>query len=189
MHVPTSSRKASSPQDPPVLGFLSALQADGAIVGGYLLLNAAARPLEFHCTAPVRPTRAQEILYGPTLEPFLYGEQIGGALVAKTKLKPVCIFTDTALMLSARTIQDTPLACLASTNSESFFLGDCQAYVAKGHSADISAVQATWDKLEDFDVQEPFTRIREALQEVGSASRPARSASEPQDAAKARRAA
>ena len=42
-----------------------------------MLLNLAGRPLEFHCTAPVKPNRVQQILYGPSLQPYLYGEQIG----------------------------------------------------------------------------------------------------------------
>src|SRR2546421_4309876 len=50
--------------------------------GGLLVLNAAGRPLEFHCTTPLKPNRAQEILYGPTLRPYLYGERIGATLVA-----------------------------------------------------------------------------------------------------------
>ena len=37
---------------------------------------------------PVRPSRAQQILYGPTLEPYLLGEQIAGALLDEAKLKP-----------------------------------------------------------------------------------------------------
>ncbi len=68
----------------PTLGFLTIVDGSqhGAI-GGFLVLNDAGRPLEFHCTTPVKPNRAQEILYGPTLRPYLYGEQIGATLVAK----------------------------------------------------------------------------------------------------------
>jgi hypothetical protein len=56
------------------LGFLAVVEHElHGLFGGYLLLNATGRPLEFHCTAPVRPNRAQQILYGPTLEPYLYG--------------------------------------------------------------------------------------------------------------------
>ena len=71
------------------LGFLTVVEhAELGLLGGYLLLNAAGRPLEFHCTAPVKPNRAQEILYGPTLKPFLYGEQIGQTLLTRSKLTP-----------------------------------------------------------------------------------------------------
>ena len=59
-------------QQPLPIGFLSVLDDEelGAI-GGYLVLSRNGRPLEFHCTSPVRANRAQQILYGPTLQPFL----------------------------------------------------------------------------------------------------------------------
>ena len=68
---------ASDSKSLPAIGFLTVVTIpDQGLVGGYLVLNAAARPLEFHCTTPVRANRAQEILYGPTLRPYLFGEQI-----------------------------------------------------------------------------------------------------------------
>ncbi len=82
-------------KSPTALGFLTVIEhPQHGLMGGYLVLNGAGRPLEFHCTAPVKPNRAQQILYGPTLEPFLYGEQIGQALVAKSQLEPLLICTD-----------------------------------------------------------------------------------------------
>ena len=56
--------------------------------------NPAGRPLEFHCTTPLKPNRAQEILYGPTLESFLYGEQIGRTLIQQGGESPLVVFTD-----------------------------------------------------------------------------------------------
>lgn len=53
------------------------------LFGGFLLLNRTGRPLEFHCTAPIRPNRAQDIFYGTSLESYLYGEAIGSTLLAK----------------------------------------------------------------------------------------------------------
>ena len=71
------------------MGFLTIVESSAqGIFGGYLLLNEAGRPLEFHCTAPVRPNRAQQILYGPTLKPYLFGEQIGQTLLSQTKITP-----------------------------------------------------------------------------------------------------
>jgi len=56
----------------PALGFLTVVDhPQYGLFGGYLVLTAAGRPLEFHCTAPIKPNRAQEILYGPTLHAFL----------------------------------------------------------------------------------------------------------------------
>ena len=59
----------------PAIGFLTVTEhAEHGLFGGYLILNVSGRPLEFHCTAPLKPSRAQEILYGPTLRPFLFGD-------------------------------------------------------------------------------------------------------------------
>ena len=74
----------------PTFGFLTVVDdARFGLCGGYLVLNPAGRPLEFHCTAPIKPNRAQEILYGPTLHDFLYGEQIGGALIGNGRRSAV----------------------------------------------------------------------------------------------------
>src|SRR5688572_20978022 len=87
----------------PALGFLTVVEhAQHGLFGGYLVLNLAGRPLEFHCTAPVKPNRAQQILYGPTLEPYLYGEQIGQALVAKCELEILVLCTDRPAALAVR---------------------------------------------------------------------------------------
>jgi hypothetical protein len=75
-----------------------------------LVLNVAGRPLEFHCTAPIKPNRAQHILYGPTLEPYLFGEQIGQALVAKSAADPLMICTDLRPAMAVRPLVDPPVA-------------------------------------------------------------------------------
>ena len=76
-----------SPSQETTFGYLSTLEsAEHGYFGGYLIVSPLGRPLEFHCTAPVRPSRAQEILYGPTLQPYLLGEQICGALLEAAKL-------------------------------------------------------------------------------------------------------
>ncbi len=97
-------------EQPFALGFLTVVdQSSQGLVGGYLLLNAHARPLEFHCTVPVRPNRAQEILYGATLEPFIYGEQIGPTLIKTSKLRPAAVFTDCCPALAAAAHVEPPL--------------------------------------------------------------------------------
>lgn len=104
-----ASRKSAASQ--PALGFLTvwAHETDG-LFGGYLALNLVGRPLEFHCTAPIKANRAQEILYGPTLEPYLYGEQIGQTLLEKATLAPLVICTDSRPALAVRDFVDAPVA-------------------------------------------------------------------------------
>jgi hypothetical protein len=103
MDIETNPQKA--------LGFLTVVEdPQFGLFGGYLILNLAGRPLEFHCTAPIRPNRAQEILYGPTLEPFLYGEQIGQTLIKQGGATPLLVCTDSRPVLAARQHVPMPLA-------------------------------------------------------------------------------
>ncbi len=102
--------KAKS-SDKPLIGFLSVIEhPQHGLFGGYLILNLAGRPVEFHCTAPVKPNRAQQILYGPTLDSFLYGEQIGGTLLGHAKSHPLAICTDREPVLALGELTDVPVA-------------------------------------------------------------------------------
>ena len=95
----------------PAIGFLTVIDhPQHGLFGGYLVLNLAGRPLEFHCTAPIKPNRAQQILYGPTLESFLYGEQIGSTLLGHAKTSPLVVCTDREPVLSLRDLVDLPVA-------------------------------------------------------------------------------
>lgn len=92
------------------LGFLTVVEhPQFGLFGGYLVLNMAGRPLEFHCTSPIKPNRAQEILYGPTLEGFLYGEQIGQTLVSQATSHPLVICTDRCSALATREFVSAPM--------------------------------------------------------------------------------
>ena len=94
----------------PTLGFLTVVEhSQYGLFGGYLILNTAGRPLEFHCTAPIKPNRAQEILYGPTLEAFLYGEQIGQTLIGQSSVPPLLVCTDREPALAAREHVSAPV--------------------------------------------------------------------------------
>ena len=104
------------------LGFLTVLGAPRTgLVGGLLILNRLGRPVEFHCTAPLRPNRAQEILYGASLIPFLCGEQIAPALLRKAKAPLWALLTDTRTTLTLQNEIKTPLLLLLgekTVNSE-----------------------------------------------------------------------
>ncbi|MGE3315242.1 MAG: hypothetical protein AB7O26_09010 [Planctomycetaceae bacterium] len=97
------------------LGFLTAIEtSDRGYVGGLLVTNHFGRPLEFQCTAPVKPNRTQEILYGPTLVPFVLGELIGRTLVEKVGVKPHLVLTERAELLDVRAHVSLPVACVES---------------------------------------------------------------------------
>jgi hypothetical protein len=93
------------------LGFITIIDhPQHGLVGGYLVLNQAGRPLEFHCTNPVKPNKTQEILYGVALEPYLYGEQIARTLISKSKLGVTAILTDLVSILAVYGLVDYPVA-------------------------------------------------------------------------------
>ncbi len=163
----------------PSLGFLTVVEhAELGLLGGYLLLNASGRPLEFHCTAPVKPSRAQEILYGPTLKPFLYGEQIGQTLLTRSKLTPALVCTDSEAMLAVRDHTRIPVALVGATaglpSSAAFRLGQTDLLLPAPYATDEQTIRQHWPAQADhLDLAEPFARIREALDEAQKSARAA----------------
>ncbi len=120
------------------MGFLTVLEHEQlGLVGGYLILNTAGRPLEFHCTAPVKPNRAQQILFGPTLDAYLYGEQIGQTLIAKGSVEPLAVCTDVERVLSVRDFVTPPVALVLREE-------DADASTATGPLADGGAAACVW---------------------------------------------
>ena len=153
-------------------GFLTTLESQAhGLFGGYLVVDALGRPLEFHCTAPVRVSRAQQILYGPTLQGHLHGRQVGGALLAEAKATPAIVLTDSEPMLHVRPHTSLPVALVrrgeSGPTSGGFSLG---AAVVSPHAddaalaADLEARLATLAAA--VDLCEPFERIRAALDEA-----------------------
>lgn len=101
---------ASGDKTLPTIGFLTVVEhAETGLTGGLLILNTAGRPVEFHCTAPLKPNRAQEILYGHTLRPYLYGEQIGQTLLSKARNETLFVCTDVEPALCVRDSVDLPV--------------------------------------------------------------------------------
>lgn len=166
-----------TPTGTTIFGYLSAVEtADHGYFGGYLLISSLGRPLEFHCTAPIRPSRAQEILYGPTLRPYLLGEQIAGTLLAKSQAKPQIILTDQSSALCRRGAVGVPIVVLdpigtdaALTTPPSLVLTvaghTCE--LPPGSESDRDTVIALLSMLSNHvDLPEPFERIHEAIREA-----------------------
>jgi hypothetical protein len=92
------------------LGFLTVIdQSPSGLTGGYLVLNKAGRPLEFHCTMPISPEKIQKILYGDMLLPFLYGERIAQTLINRSKLPVFSVLTNHADILPVQSLVSTPI--------------------------------------------------------------------------------
>lgn len=197
---------ASDTKSLPAIGFLTVIESpQHGLFGGYLVLNTAGRPLEFHCTAPVKANRAQEILYGRTLRPYLYGEQIGQTLLRRARNEPLLVCTDVDAALSVRDFVNTPVALVLGDETSGvraraedadhpgenpirlridpphdsigdtadsdhlirFQVGPHLLAVPSAYPLDRDNVVAGWQPYADgIDLGEPFSRIREAIEEA-----------------------
>lgn len=176
-------------------GYLCVIEhADQGIFGGYLLVNELARPLEFHCTTPVKPTRAQEILYGAALISYLYGERIGRTLVEKASRTPTAILVDDSRAATVGEFVELPVVSIEPVSSNPDF-EEVGIHCVEPHAAreprNGAVMNRTWDlggrqaKLVSaadknshglaeslrrfagqFDMLEPFERIRQAIEEA-----------------------
>ena len=173
------------------VGFFTVVASEQhGLFGGYLLLNRSARPLEFHCTAPVKPNRAQEILYGPTLESYLYGAAIGAALLTKASMPVDFVCVELPAALAVREFSSSPVALVAAVEGSAdapaaeslplfrvdaaherglhrFRLGTHDVAVPRRYADDEPALAARYrEVVESFDLREPFKRIRGAIEEA-----------------------
>lgn len=172
----------SSSKSKTTIGFLTVLEFDSVgSIGGYLILNIGARPLEFHCTSPVKANRAQEILYGNTLKPYLHGEVVSTALVSKASIKP-----DFVLVNDVTLAMDGKLGCprlwlqrLSETpppasQFQSVDIERWRCCMEQGMDLDGLQVAETLSQLyETVDLDEPFQRIQSAIEEARRGARAA----------------
>ena len=156
------------------LGFLTIQQEQGAWLGGYLVTNAWGRPLEFRLTSAIQPSRVQQILYGPTLEPHLVSELIGRTLIEKAGVAAHVVICDhpDACFLSGKIGpaivlmgMDAPLEGFKPLENAPNWAARLQA-----SSHDLLGAQFAASTLgviaSPLDLLEPFNRTRDAIQEA-----------------------
>ncbi len=162
------------------IGFLTVLHEANGYVGGYLVTNVWGRPLEFRLSSAVQPNRVQQILYGPSLVPYVCADLIGKTLVEKAGSAVQLVVTDRETVLDLRLKLDTPVVWLAPASDP-----HSAALAAEGRGlpasvpgrgpllchprfpADVAATRELLEGLDGtFDLAEPFSRIREAVTEA-----------------------
>ena len=165
------------------LGFLTAVEIrDRNYVGGLLVTDRFGRPLEFQCTTPVKPNRTQELLYGPTLVPFIIGELLGKALIDRIKIAPSLLFTDRDEMLLLRPLIEIPVLSCAKESLErkseilpdgseihvpSIRVGTQKFVMNPDFASDETLVTRLTSELSSqADISEPLERVSEALKET-----------------------
>lgn len=167
------------------LGFMTAVEiGERNYVGGLLVTDRFGRPLEFQCTTPVKPNRTQELLYGPTLVPFILGDLLGKALLDRVSVKPSLIMTSRIEMLELRTKVTTPIIYDESSAESGSKSVQNNAPLLPGQEirfgrqtfrmhGDFTEDRAAVDRIsqqlsDDANMHEPLQRVGEALQETMS---------------------
>jgi len=175
----------------PAFGFLTAVEDDShGLFGGYLVLSELGRPLEFHCSTPVSPSKAQKILYGSTLRSYVLGELIGQTLINKAQLPVLAVLTDLEEMLSLGLVWQgklawvAPKAALSSAaprqpvgiEADSRPSGSDSPELELGKYRLVGSSTCNWSEAalgevlaplaSSVELAEPFERIHEAIQEA-----------------------
>ncbi len=180
----------STPTGPIHLGFLTVFQEGAAYLGGYLVTNSWGRPLEFRLSTAVQPNRVQQILYGATLHEYLCADLIGKTLVDRCATPVQLLLTDAPGALPLRDRLGIPALAIVPPDDPTLSgaserrlarLEDNRSPAALAydprHAADLERIRFILERIDPgLDVNEPFSRIREAMGEarkLGATSRAA----------------
>lgn len=143
------------------LGFLTTVETpDGSYIGGLLVTNHMGRPLEFQCTTPVKPNATQQILYGPTLRPFLLGELISKTLIERAGVTPDIVFTEQEEVLELRPHVKFPVALVASLNRNNKAIHPPSTGEEAAMSAEAQESTETSPSSQSVEKPEPEKRVR-----------------------------
>ena len=179
-----NSQSATQPSK--TIGFLGfkEFENSNAYRGAILVTDILGKPIEFRCTAPVRPSPLQRTLYGSSLIPHILAELIGLPLLSSINEKPEIILVADERYFELRHKISIPLiqatkACLKPTQSAG---NDASIFTLKPvdnkfPQIDIHTnsrfqvdLESCGDLLRDlcgqWDLTEPFQRLAEGLQYV-----------------------
>ncbi len=108
------------------IAFLGYMEFDNAAAyrGGILVTDGWGKPLEFRCTAPVKPNAVQRTLYGRTLMPHILVELIAVPLLQAVQQKPEVVVVQESMFFDLRYKTETPVVRLRRQGSEVKVRGD-----------------------------------------------------------------
>jgi hypothetical protein len=147
-----------------------------------LVVNGLGRPVEFHCSTPVRPSRTQEVLYGQTLQQYLNCDLIGRAMLEHCRGTSTVLVVRQPELVPLHELSDKPLALIGTAP----IAGDpdeaapavpaiqpvSQILQLKGKPEDTGRAEAALQRLAAvLPLDEPFGRIDEAIREAHAAGR------------------
>jgi hypothetical protein len=111
------AEKVSQPRKIAFLGYME-LDSGASYRGAVLITDDWGKPLEFRCTAPVKPNAVQRTLYGQTLLPHILVELIGAPLLQAVQESPEIIIIQDYLFFDLRHKTNTPIVRLQRQGAE-----------------------------------------------------------------------
>jgi hypothetical protein len=171
------------------LGFLGYMEFDNATAyrGAILITDEWGKPLEFRCTAPVKPNAVQRTLYGQTLMPHILVELVGRPLLDAVQEKPEVVVIQESRFFDLRRKTETPLIRVRRQGTEVDVRADDQddkpkPVVIPSDSGKFEALvmEPHWQFGEDtefcrdrirelfgrWDLVEPFERLTKGLEYI-----------------------
>ena len=138
-----------------------------AIRGGSLATDEKTRPIEFRCTSPIRPNDYQRVLYGNTLDSYIFVDLIGVPLVNATRESIDFVLVDDERFLAIRPSVGVPVILLVPSSQDRETTSvTLRAY--PGFETESVAAQSVSIFKGGIDLLEPFERVRLALEQAHS---------------------
>jgi hypothetical protein len=183
------SDNADTPSQQARLAFLGYMEFDNASAyrGAILVTDEWGKPLEFRCTAPVKPNAVQRTLYGQTLMPHILVELIGLPLLQAVQEKPEVVIIREDLFFDLRRKADTPVVRVRRQGSDVKVQGDDEAdkpkavvIASESERFETIVMEPHWQFAGDtdfcqerirelfarWDLLEPFDRVSKGLEYV-----------------------
>jgi hypothetical protein len=150
--------------DEKYIAFLDVFELDdsAAFRGGCLVTDLETKPVEFRCTAAIRPTELQRMLYGKKLLDYVCNDLVGLPIIKAIQSKPSLVLVRVPELLKLRSNISVPVLWI-ETSPE----GDIQRISpAPGFREEAEAAKTVLKNFSKEEIIEPFTRVRNAVEEA-----------------------
>ena len=98
------------------IGYFSSQKHEEQYIGGVMITDQMAIPVEFKYTEPIKPTRIHKIIFGKVMEKYIGEEVIKKNLLKEIKNTPSILFVTDLDLLGEDTVNKVPMVALQPTS-------------------------------------------------------------------------
>jgi len=98
------------------IGYFSSQKHDEQYIGGIMITDHMAIPIEFKYTEPIKPTRIHKIIFGKVMEKYIGEEVIKKNLLKEIKNTPAILFVSDLELLGEDPVNHVPMVALQPTS-------------------------------------------------------------------------